>query len=223
MGKIAFTKDEAILALDALLFSGEEHFSCSSKAVLELSQLLNELPIHSLSKRAANFRNPVGISDQISGFRHSLKDTNNRIKVGSVFFQAYEEHQDCLTEIHSIAMAIRRNKDFFKEHLFGDKLEQSSFPEGALLNHLHILLEKRDSKLIEPGQVCSICCLNLSEVYKDIPGNFMQQHLTVPVTELDSRKKYKPDDFITVCPNCHAVIHQIRPWISKENVGEILK
>ena len=70
--------------------------------------------------------------------------------------------------------------------------------------------------------VCDVCHLDLSQVYKTVPGGFMQLHLTVEITELDYKTEYKPSDFITVCPNCHAMLHQYRPWLTKETVNEIL-
>ena len=69
---------------------------------------------------------------------------------------------------------------------------------------------------------CEIWHLNLSEIYKPTPGNFLQCHLTVPITELNSSKHYAADDFITVCPNCHAVLHRNRPWLTKDDAGKIL-
>lgn len=95
MANVSFTRDEAILALDTLFFSEKKSLSPNSPAVIELSQLLNELPIHPMKKRAANFRNPVGISDQLRGFGYSLR-SDNRVRVGSIFFIIYEEYRDRL-------------------------------------------------------------------------------------------------------------------------------
>lgn len=222
MANISFTKDEAILALDTLLFSSGEHFSPTSTAVLELSQLLNELPIHPMAKRMSNFRNPYGVSQQIRNFGRAKKIGVKDLHIGSVFFAVYDENRYCLEKIHDIAEAIRNNKEFFQNHLFGDELENDNFPEGALLYHLHNLLERRDSKNVMPEKRCSICQLNLAEVYKPITDSFMQLHLLVPVTELDYKTKYKPKDFVTVCPNCHTVLHKYRPWATKETASDIL-
>lgn len=221
MANVSFTRDEAILALDTLMFSKKSNLSSNSLAVIELSQLLNELPIHPTEKRTANFRNPVGISDQLRGFGYSLRP-NNRVRVGSVFLVVYEEYRNCPEQIHAIAEAIKHNREFFKTATFGSEFEGEDFPEGALLYHLHRVLEARDGRKIVPAENCEICQLNLSEVYKPISGNFLQCHLTVPITELNGSKHYKTDDFITVCPNCHAMVHKYRPWVTRDSAGEIL-
>ena len=221
MANVSFTRDEAILALDTLMFSKKENLSSNSPAVSDLSHLLNELPIHPMEKRTANFRNPTGISDQLRGFRYSLRP-DNRLRVGSIFFAIYEEYRDHPEQIHAIAEAIRKNRDFFKTATFGSDLESDGFPEGALLSHLHREVETRDGRKIVPAENCEICHLDLSAVYQPIPGDFLQCHLTVPVTELDGNKHYNANDFITVCPNCHAVLHRHRPWATRDTASEIL-
>ena len=223
MANVAFTKDEAILALDVLLSSGQKRLKPDCKEIVELSKLLNELPIIPQEQRGEIFRNCHGIAHQLDMFCSTFSQGTKGCHVGAIFYQVAEEFANKSNELHSIANAIKRNKDYFQGFAFGNDTEIYSFPEGALLSHLHRLIEQRDGSKVIHAASCEICRLDLSEVYRDIPGNFMQLHLTVPITELDSRKKYKPDDFIIVCPNCHAVIHQIRPWISKENAGEILK
>ena len=124
-------------------------------------------------------------------------------------------------ELHSIAMAIRRNERFFEISGFGDDAEAPDFPESALLGHLHRIVETRDSTKLVPGKRCEICQIDTSDIY---PGcsNLMNMHLAVPITELDGNRRYRAEEFITVCPNCHAALHRRRPWLTKENCGELL-
>ena len=222
MANVPFTRDEAILALDALLFSGPEHLNAKSGAIIELSALLNSLPIIPPSRRGEIFRNCSGISNQINMFRLSYGKGDKNPNVGAVLYSVADEYRGTEEEIHRIAVAIKRNTEFFGNAAFGAVEEISGFPEGALLGHLHRALESRDSKNLKMTDECEVCHLNLSEVYRPLPSGFMQLHLLVPVTKLDCHKKYKPDDFITVCPNCHAVLHRLRPWRTKDTVNEIL-
>ena len=221
MANVSFTRDEAILALDVLYFAEDIRLNKESKEIVELSELLNELPIIPISARGEVFRNCHGISNQINTFRRSyskgVKDSN----VGAIFYST-AEFRGRKDELHKIACAIRHNREFFKTATFGSEFEGEDFPEGALLYHLHRVLEARDGRKIVPAENCEICHLNLSEVYKPISGNFLQCHLTVPITELNGSKHYKTDDFITVCPNCHAMVHKYRPWVTRDSAGEIL-
>ena len=222
MANVAFTRDEVILALDTLYFSGEKHLNADSEAIKDLSILLNLLPIVPEAKRKDNFRSCRGITKQIGLFRVSNSKGIRNSDVGTTFYEIANDFCDDKVQIHRIAEAIKRNVDYFSSSTFGTIEETYGFPEGALLSHLHRMLEIRDSKKIPAASVCDVCHLDLSQVYKTVPGGFMQLHLTVEITELDYKTEYKPSDFITVCPNCHAMLHQYRPWLTKETANEIL-
>lgn len=222
MANTSFTRDEAILALDVLYFADKLRLNKESYEIVELSELLNELPIIPISARGVIFRNSNGIKNQLLKFKSSYPKKEKDLHVGSIFYEVADEFDGRKDELHKIACAIRQNRDFFKAATFGSELEGEDFPEGALLYHLHRVLETRDSRKIVRTESCESCHLNLSEVYKPVPGNFLQCHLTVPVTNLNGSKHYAADDFITVCPNCHAVLHRRRPWLTKDDAKEIL-
>lgn len=222
MARVSFTRDEAILALDTLLFSGEKHLNANSTAIKELSDLLNLRSIVPQSMRGEIFRNCTGVSKQIEMFRTSSSKGKKDPNVGAIFYSVADDYRGNEKEIHRIADAIKRNLEYFDGATFGAVEADYDFPEGALLSHLHRMIEIRDGKNLKAAEICDVCHLDLSQVYKPVSGGFMQLHLTVPVTELDNRKKYAPDEFITVCPNCHAVLHRRRPWATKETAGEIL-
>lgn len=222
MANVSFTRDEAILALDVLYFAEDIRLNKESKEIVELSELLNELPIIPVSARGEVFRNCHGISNQINTFRSSYSKRVKGLHVGTIFYKVADEFDGRKDELHRIACAIRQNREFFKTATFGSEFEGEDFPEGVLLYHLHRVLEARDGRKIVPAENCEICHLNLSEVYKPVPGNFLQCHLTGSITELNSSKRYKTDDFITVCPNCHAMVHKYRPRVTRDNAEEIL-
>ena len=222
MGNIPFTRDEAILALDVLYSSNELRLNKDSKEIIELSKLLNELPIIPNNARSESFRNYTGVTQQVNAFRLNELSGARKNNIGEVFYAVADEYKDKKDELHRIANAIRKNREFFKTATFGSEFENDGFPEGALLGHLHRVLEARDGKPVLPAERCEICKLNLAEVYKPVPGGFLQRHLAVPITELDGNRHYNDLNFITVCPNCHAVLHQRRPWVTRNNMGDIL-
>ena len=61
MANTSFTRDEAILALDVLYFADRLRLNKESHEIIELSELLNELPIIPISARGVIFRNSNGI------------------------------------------------------------------------------------------------------------------------------------------------------------------
>ena len=223
MGNVAFTRDEAILALDTLYSAGGRRLRPDDEEIIELSRLLNELPVIPNGKKRDFFRSCKGFCDQINGFRLSSSRGMKSPDVGAMFYSVDGEFKSDLNGLHQIGQAIKRNAEFFSEIPFGAESENCDFQEGALLEHLHRFIERRDGRKIVCSDVCEVCKLNLAEIYKTLPNNFNELHLLVPVIDLNINKKYKSADFITVCPNCHAMLHRHRPWLRRENVSEILR
>ena len=57
----SWTKDEVILALDLYFKVNPLRVNETTIEIVELSQLLNELPFHAEQDRDSNFRNPAGV------------------------------------------------------------------------------------------------------------------------------------------------------------------
>lgn len=223
MANIGFTRDEIILTLDVLFFSGDEPLTKNSQSIQSLCYTLQNLPIHPLEKRPPNFRNPVGVSDQIRTFRGQITGTSRSSwGVGKTFHTVYQEYSDRLDELHAIASAIRKNQQFFQGCYFGQQEENDGFPEGALLAHLHRIMEVRDSAQLPIADRCAICKLSVERIYHD-SSVAIEHHLLEPLTELDANTRYCEEDFIDVCPNCHAALHHYRPWLAREEVNRILR
>ena len=222
MSNASFTRDEVILALDVLYFSGEKHLSKNSPAIAELCTLLQELPIHPMKDRPENFRNTVGVSEQIYKFSNERKGIDHKTwKVGTIFHHIADEFSGHEETLHEIAACIRRNYAFLAGRSIGNSDFFNDFPEGALLGYLHRTIEMRDGAALPPAERCDLCQLIVDAIYQ--PGkSILQRHLTIPPTALDGRKKYTEQDFITVCPNCHAALHRYRPWLERENCADIL-
>ena len=150
-----------------------------------------------------------------------IEKWGKRFHVGEMFTIVDQEFAERRDELHQIAQSIRRNLQCF-DVPFGYRAENNSFPEGVLLGHLHRVIEIRDSAKLKPTSRCDICQIDTSDIYPGCPS-LMAMHLTVPITALDGKKRYDASEFITVCPNCHAALHRHRPWLTKENCGELLR
>lgn len=216
----SFTRDEVILALDVLYSSEKERVSADSEEIAELSALLSRLPIHPSENRRAVFRNTTGITRQIKLLQSNLRTGNRDPNVGTMFFTVAFEFENRQEELHEIAQAIRRNETCFTG-TYGSVSEDIGFPEGILLGHLHQAIENRDGRRYKLEDHCEVCSLK-PELYYQPCGNLLQPHLTVSPVQLDGKKKYGTELFITVCPNCHAALHRIRPWHTKDRCEKIL-
>lgn len=223
MANASFTRDEVILALDVLYFSDEKHLTKNSEAIIELCKLLQELPIHPEIKKTSNFRNPVGVSGQLRNFESEKKGVvYDTWRIGTLFHEVDSEFATNKEALHEIAQAIKRNKEYFLKAVFAESPENEDFLEGTLLFHLHRNIERRDGKKETTDSRCAICQLDVNDIYKPC-GNLLQQHLLVHPTRINANKHYGENDFITVCPNCHAALHRYRPWIEKSNVADLLQ
>ena len=221
MANASFTRDEAILALDVLYFSSDNSLSANSKSIKELCELLQTLPIHEKNSRRADFRNETGVSKQLSLFRASYRQEKKNPNVGKIFYEVAREFDSDPEQIHCIANAIRKNVFWF-ENPYGAFSEEDGFPEGVLLGHLHRMIERRDSKRVHSAERCSICQLEPELLYRPC-GKLLENHLVIDPCDVDPAKKYSPRDFITVCPNCHAALHRVRPWLNRNTCEALLR
>lgn len=219
-----WTRDEVILGLDVLFSQNCQRIHKANPALIELSQLLNRLPIIPQSDRYDAFRNPVGVSSMLRNFWSSLKKPKQKFIVGDMFFIVYNEYKDNLNELHRIAQAIRRCESATLSMQFGDISEANGFPEGAILSHIHRTIEgKYTEKCRDTLTECEVCGLRPTGIYVGMGnGSILGKHFLVPPTELDPEAKQNAADFITVCPNCHQALHIIRPWRGRKDCESIL-
>jgi len=221
MLKASFTRDEVILALDVFYSSEKSKGYAVTNKMQELSLLLRRLPIYSIQDNDVSFRCASGIQGQLRLMTKSLETGIKSKDVGQLFIDIAKEYRDRHDELHAIAEAIRRNESTFAS-LFGAPLEDGGFPEGILLGHLHRLIEQRDGTKSGVMNHCEICSIQ-PEICYNFSGQLLQNHLVVAPTLMDYSRKYKADSFLTVCPTCHAALHRYRPWLTKENCGDVLR
>ncbi|MDM8541275.1 HNH endonuclease [Desulfococcaceae bacterium HSG9] len=57
---------------------------------------------------------------------------------------------------------------------------------------------------------CQICEMKFQDVYGEIGKDFAEAHHIVPLTQLDGPQTVSVDDLITVCANCHRMLHKLQ-------------
>ncbi|MEN6325742.1 MAG: hypothetical protein ABFD18_06010 [Syntrophomonas sp.] len=223
--RASWTRDEVILGLDVMLSNNSKHLSMDSNAIIELSELLNRLPIIPISERNDTFRNPAGIRRQLLTFEWSLRKNDKASHVGEIFYTVYNEFNGNEAEIKCVAQAIRRNESLIRQIGFGATEENEGFPEGAILCHLHRYLEQQQSlRFLKDAVQCFVCGIQPEHIYGSLPNvKFFELHLLIPPTEISSDATFVQKDFITVCPNCHCILHQLRPWRNRKQCEDILQ
>ena len=82
----------------------------------------------------------------------------------------------------------------------------------------------RDQCLQACGYACSICGLNLGEMYGDLGRGFIHVHHLDPLSVRSGEEYTDPKkDLIPVCPNCHSIIHRGGRLLAPEDVRKALR
>ncbi len=223
--RASWTRDEVILGLDVLILMRFRGLTQNHPKIIELSNLLNQLPIIPMRIRHDSFRNTVGVSAMLRNFWEGFEKSGQKFKVGELFYCVYQEYSNNFDELHKIAQAIRRCAAWVGEQPFGDPAEAQGFPEGAILGHVHRLIEARfaEKQPVPADAACAVCGLRPVGLYAGLDGqHILSWHWLVAPVDVDPALPLKPDDFILLCANCHQALHQIRPWRGRNTYGNIL-
>ena len=121
-----------------------------------------------------------------------------------------------------IARSVARKALAFFEEVIRNtpakKLEPprySEFPriENRNIVRIHILRERspvlsRQCKIRDDFQ-CKVCRMRFEDVYGELGEEFAEAHHKKPLSSLVGAVKNTPDDLITVCANCHRMLHRM--------------
>jgi hypothetical protein len=65
-----------------------------------------------------------------------------------------------------------------------------------------LVAKKRD------GFTCRVCGINFGDLYGELGIRYVEAHHIVPLASMKRHEKIRVDDLITVCANCHRMIHR---------------
>ena len=234
-----WTRDESILALDLYfrlnpLLIDEKH-----PELVQLSRILNALPIHAKSQRLDTFRNPVGVYMKLCNLlRLDPNYQGKGLVAGSKLDEeVWKEFYSNREQLHSVANAIRRNYTLLtrpEDNTEDTKQidDDEEFPEGTILSRLHRLRErnsqlvkrKKKQRLQQTGKLgCEACNFDFAEHYGKLGYGFAECHHNEPVSELSTERMIKLSELSIVCPNCHRMLHRVRPWLTVDQLRSLLK
>ncbi len=227
-------RDELILALD-LYFRVERKLPDETHPeVLQLSALLNQLPIHAVRPDGTTFRNPNGVALKLANFRaidqpgHGMQRGNRLERV------VWDEFAPDPTRLRTIAANIGSGvsaPEVKPQSVVLDDEQESEFPEGRILFRSHQARErsgalpkvKKAQALKKNGKLrCQACGFDFSTTYGVVGEGFIECHHTIPVFEMLPGAKTKLADVVLLCSNRHRMIHRRRPWLGVGQLGELL-
>jgi 5-methylcytosine-specific restriction protein A len=220
-----WTEDEHLLALDLYFRFNPLTINKKHASVVELSDLLNRLPIHPQALRGEKFRNPDGVYMKLCNFlrldpSYAGKGLSRGAKGEEVVWNLYSGNRSDLREI---ADAIRVTGERQIQVRLTQPLDEDeeTFPEGRLLTREHKTRE-RNRQLVERKKKailklngtleCEVCCFDFFKTYGELGREFAECHHQVPLSDLREARETKLSELKIVCANCHRMLHRARPW-----------
>ncbi|WGP09866.1 HNH endonuclease [Streptomyces sp. SH5] len=220
-----WTRDEIILACDLAMANGWKRLEFDDPRVVELSALLQTMPIHPEELRNELFRNPNGVARKTVDItcRHPSytgKPTNGN----ALDVEVMNDFLARPTEMAKVARHIRQGLVAGEFQELAPEVEEEdddySAPEGKLLLRRHrsrernkALRKRKIDAALRQGRplACEACGFDFEQVYGDRGSGYIECHHVVPLHEAGEGRT-KLNDLALICANCHRMIHRRAPW-----------
>lgn len=227
-----WARDEIILACQLVMENGWKGLDAGDGRVVELSALLQLLPIHAEADRNEKFRNLNGVARKTFDIatRHPEyrgKPTNGGALDVAVLHEFLARPQEMTEAARLIRQGIATGdlQSFApaEDEEFGDDF---SAPEGRLLMRRHSARERNKglrkkkiaSVLRRGGQLaCEACGFDFETIYGDRGAGYIECHHVVPL-HVAGEGSTKLNDLALICANCHRMIHRQAPWPTPEEL-----
>jgi len=153
------------------------------------------------------------------GYKEKYRPAGSVVRLTEDRLERFDGATGFIEKIRGKSVPSDEQKDDIKpDHQF--------FDEGQRARK-EISYFKRNPELVEAakklyGYTCNVCSFNFEEKYGDIGKEFIECHHTKPLSENESQGTYLKD-VITICSNCHKMIHKRRPAYSAEELKLLLK
>jgi hypothetical protein len=129
------------------------------------------------------------------------------------FYGAYSKTCTTTTRLHS-QEAVEETLDYFN---YLRRIAAFHSGKGADEQRTrHIQIEQRIRNQVLPqrrkeqdGYLCKVCGMSYQKTYGALGFNFAECHHLIPLASRSSPGITRLDDLITVCANCHRMLHQM--------------
>ncbi|MBK8681076.1 MAG: HNH endonuclease [Bacteroidetes bacterium] len=228
-------RDEIILALDlySRLEPGKIH--ANNPDIIELSRLLNRLPIFDIRPDEVKFRNPNGVGLKLSNFLaiDSSYTGKGMQAYSHLDKKVFEEFQFNTEHLHKLAIHIRQiasdpelpNKLYIIPE--EEEGELNTVQEGAVIFKLHkyrerdstIIKKKKEAEFKRNGYLlCEACEFDFHKKYGELGYKYIECHHRIPLSDFTSTTKTSLIDLALVCSNCHRMLHRKLDTLSVESL-----
>ena len=233
-------RDEIILALDLYYSLESGEMSANNIKVIELSEILNRLPIHIKRPDQVKFRNANGVNLKLGNFKHYDPDYEGEgLKGGSkldkeVLNEFYGNRKSLKSIANKIKATVENASIVNKLYNIPNEEDEDfhSVKEGKVIYKLHKLRErdskinkkKKDAYLKKFGKLnCEVCDFDFHNFYGELGKGFIEAHHRIPLSDIDGESKTELKDLALVCSNCHRMLHRKIDTMSINDLKEKIK
>jgi 5-methylcytosine-specific restriction protein A len=233
-------RDEIILALDLYFSPTRGSIDGKNPNIIELSKILNSLPLFYNKPDEEKFRNPNGVTLKLSNFLpfdpdYKGKGMTGGSKLDKEVFYEFLHKQDELKAIASEIKKIIADDDLKSKISTIEEDEvtyNDSVLEGQVLYKLHkvrernreIVTRKKEQALSLFGKLtCEACIFVFEDFYGDIGKNFIECHHLTPLSKFKADSKTTLDSLCLVCSNCHRMLHKKIDSLSLQDLKMMIK
>lgn len=225
-----WARDELILALDLYLRKG--WLDSTDQDVVELSRVLNDLPIHLERPDRDRFRNPNGVSLKLANFLalDPSQEATGMSRHGKLDAEVWNSLAHDSALVQHLAAEIRRLGESSAEIVALPVDDEDEVAEGRLVFREHrarernraIISRKKEQVRNQTGRLaCEACDLDFAERYGDRGAGYIEVHHLIPLSE-SGPATTKLSDLALVCANCHRMIHRSQPWMSPDQIRNLI-
>lgn len=228
-------RDEIILALNLYFKLEPGQIHARNPEIIELSEILNKLPIHEERPDEVKFRNPNGVGLKLSNFLaidpdYPGKGMESYSKLDKEVFDEFYSDRHGLKQIaETIKQTVLDSDLRLKLYKIENDEDEESFSvrEGKVIYKLHKYIErnnkinkkKKEIYFKKNGKLdCEVCGFDFKVVYGDIGIGFIECHHRKPLFELNEETETTLDDLALVCANCHRMLHSDLDTLSIESL-----
>jgi 5-methylcytosine-specific restriction enzyme A len=224
-----WSADEVILACELVAQNSWRQLEDNDPRVVELSALLQTLPIHQPSSRLPNFRNPAGVARKTADIATIHPDYRGVPTHGGgtdkrIIAAFLAEPGEMSARAQALREAVAHGDLASLTSPVDD--EEETAPEGRLLIRLHVTRERsrrlRQRKIEAVrgrGQpvVCEACGFDFERTYGDRGRGYIECHHVLPLYATGNRTT-RLQDLSLLCANCHRMIHVRTPWLTPKQL-----
>ena len=228
-------RDELILACDLVRENNWKELRSTDSRVVDLSRLLQLLPIHPLETRGTRFRSVGSVALKTSNIATIHPTYSGSTTHGGAldeivlrdFISRESEMQDAAKMIRD---GILSGSLALDPGDINDIDELDNAPEGRLLQRRHFARERsrslRDKKiahhlLTNDRLECSTCGFDFGATFGSHGNGYIECHHVVPL-HASGETRTRLNDLILLCANCHRMIHRRSPWLTPDQLRDLI-